>query len=135
MAKGFGSVTGPVYCLGKLTVATVGTVVPLNTNVEIFTGFGTPTTGVPGLTTSGQRSTMCANRIKVANASATGNLFLVFKGQAAAAGNGTSVVLVIPPNSERVLECPNLSNPFQLDQFALDTDANGTVGYVTAIII
>lgn len=136
MATPWGSTSGPVYPLGLITVTTAGTVVALTVNVPLDTAWGTATGGIPGLTTSGKRSTLCANRIVcMAPSSNTGDVYLVFKGQAAGTAGGSSVILSIPKGQVRVLESPQLSNPFQLDQFGVDADTNGDKLYVTTIII
>jgi len=131
----FGNPSSGVYPLGLISVATAGTPVALNANVAITTAFGTPTTGVPGLTTKGVPSQVQANQIKI-NAPSTnaGDVYLVFKSQAAAAGSGTSVIVVIPKGQERTVGAPAGSSPFQVDQFALDAATNGDGAYVTLIV-
>lgn len=123
MAGSFGAPTGPVYSLGLITVTTAGTPVLLSQNVPTTSGFGTSATPSP----------IVCNRLFIFN-KGSGNLFLVHKGTTAAANNGTGVVLVVGPSSYGWIEYPQLSNPFALTNYELDTDTNGTAGYVTAII-
>lgn len=120
----FGNTSGPVYPLGLFTVAAIGTVIPLDTNVPITDATGTAANKAP----------IKCSQIKVNNASATGNLYLVFKTSTAAANNGTAVILFIPPLQERTLESPNGGMAFTVTSYGLDTDANGTKGYVTLIM-
>lgn len=120
----FGSVTGPVYPLGLLTVAVIGTVIPLSTNVPV-----TDTAG-----TAANKSPLKCTTVKVMNASSTGNIFLVYATTTAAANNGTGVLLHVPPLQERVLESNMGSNQFTVSSYALDTDAGGTKAYVTLVI-
>ena len=136
MATPWGNNSGPVYPLGLFTVTTAGTVILLSANVPLITAWGTAVGGIAGLTTSGQRSTLCANRIICMAPSAnTGDVYLVYKGQAAATAGGSSVILSIPKGQVRVLESPQLSNPFQLDQFGVDADTNGDKLYITTVIV
>jgi hypothetical protein len=87
MATRFGNPMGPIYPLGLISVATAGTPVGLDANVPITTALGTPTAGIPGYTTAGVPSQVQANQIKI-NAPSTnvGDVYLIFKSQAAAAG-------------------------------------------------
>jgi len=120
----FGNTSGPVYPLGLFTVATVGTVIPLDTNVPITDATGTAANKAP----------IKATQIKVMNASATGNIFLVFKATTAAANNGTGVILHVPPLSERTLESTNGGMAFTVTSYGLDTDVNGTKAFVTLVM-
>jgi hypothetical protein len=131
----FGNPMGPIYPLGLISVATAGTPVALSANVAITTALGTPLTGVPGLTKVGVPSQVQANQIKInAPSTNTGDVFLVFKSQAASAGSGTSVIVVIPKGQERTVGAPAGSSPFQVDKFGLDAATNGDGAYVTLII-
>lgn len=120
----FGNSNGPIYPLGLLTVATVGTVIPLSQNVPITDNTGTAANPAP----------IKCSQIKVQNASASGNLFLVFKTSTAVANNGTAVILFVPPLQERTLESPNGGMAFTVTSYGLDTDLNGTKGYVTLVM-
>jgi hypothetical protein len=120
----FGSKTGPIYPLGLFTVAVIGTVIPLSTNVPLTDAAGTAANPSP---------LKCAS-IKVMNASATGNIFLCFNGTTAAANNGTGVILHVPPLQERTIESNAGSNQFSVNNMSLDTDAGGTKAYVTLVV-
>jgi hypothetical protein len=121
--------------LGLFTVATAGTVIPLTTNVKTTNAFGTPAAGVSGLTTVGQLAPITANQIICMAPSAnTGDVYLVFKGQAAAGTGGTSVVLSIPKGTTQILRAPQMSNPFQVDVLGVDAATNGDKLYVTLVI-
>lgn len=131
----FGNSNGPIYPLGKLTVAVVGTVVPLNTNVAITDQSGTPSGGIPPQSSKGSPAPLKCNEIKVQTPVAnTGNIFLVFKSGTAAGANGTAVVLLVQPGQERSIQSQLANAPYEVDQFALDTDVAGSIAYVTLII-
>lgn len=136
MATRFGNPMGPIYPLGLISVATAGTPVGLDANVPITTALGTPTAGIPGYTTAGVPSQVQANQIKI-NAPSTnvGDVYLIFKSQAAAAGSGTSVIVVIPKGQERTVGAPAGSSPFQVDKMGLDAATNGDGAYVTLLIV
>lgn len=131
----FGNPNGPIYPLGKFTVAVVGTVIPLNTNVAITDNSGTPSGGISPQSSKGSPAPLKANELKIMTpTSNTGNIFLVFKSGTAAGASGTAVILVVQPGQERSIQSQLANAPFVLDQMALDTDAAGSVAWVTAII-
>ena len=121
----WGSVYGPVYPLGKITVTTAGTPIALNINVPVIDKTGTNT------------PLKCA-KIKVMadpGNTAAKSIYLIFTGQAAAASSGTSVCLQVPPGQERTLETANLEPLFSVDKFSLDADVNGLVAFVTLVMV
>jgi hypothetical protein len=137
MTLTFGNSMGPLYPLGLLTVAAAGTPLALSTNVSGDTGFGTPSTGIAPLTTKGVPSPVMCNKIivhaLVGNSGA--NIYLVFKGQGAAAGGGTSVIMVIPKGTTQILSMPeNAGNPVSIDRLAIDADTTGDKAYVTLVM-
>ena len=125
MAQPFGNATGPVYPLGLFTVATAHTVIPLSTNVAITAGFGTAGSAAPAYFDSVKIMAPSAN---------TGDVYLVFKTQAANGAGGTSVVLLCPKGQERELTATNTGQPFSLDQFGVDADNNGDKAYVVCTV-
>lgn len=136
MATPWGSPTGPVYPLGLFTVATAHTVVTLDANVPITNAFGTASGGIKGLSTTGSPAPILCNQIKCMAPSAnTGDVYLVFKGQASNGTGGTSVILSIPKGTERVLIFPYQMNGFSVDQYAIDADTNSDKCYVTLVIV
>jgi hypothetical protein len=120
----FGNTSGPIYPLGKFTVATAGTPILLSANVPLTDSTGTAANPAP----------IKCSQIKVNNTSATGILFLIFKGGTAAGASGTAVIVPIPALQERTIESPNGGMAFTVTGMALDTDTNGTSGYVTLIM-
>lgn len=139
MANPRGNVHGPIYPLGKFTVAVVGTTIPLNTNVPITDTSGTPATGVPGTSRVGSPAPLKVSEIKImCPASNTGNIFLIFKGpgglDTAAGNSGAGVIQVIQPGQERSVVCPQTANGFVLDQMLLDADVAAQVCWITCTI-
>lgn len=131
----FGNRASGPFPLGLISVGAPGTPVGLDANVAITTFWGTPTGGVPGLTTKGVPSQLQANQIKVSAPSTNvGDVFLVFKAAGFNAGAGESVILVIPKGQERTLGAPAGSNPFQLDKYGIDAVNGGDGAYVTAVV-
>ena len=124
MASPFGSPSGPLYPLGPIAVATPGTPVPLSQNVPITTAFGTSTSPAPMVATK---------LIFSAPSSNTGLIYLCFKGGSKALGN--SVILALIPGQVFILESPQLSNPFMLNQLVIDADVATNFVYVTAVIV
>jgi len=139
MAPPFGNPSGPLYPLGKIIVAAAGTPVLLSQNVPITTGFGTPTTGIPGLTTSGSKMAICANQLICRSyPTNAGFTYLVMLGSAAQPGSKAvpnSIILPFAPGDFFNLSVPNLSNPFVLTQFAIDADTNNNAIQITAVIV
>jgi hypothetical protein len=118
MATAFGNTAGPVYPLGKIVVATAHTTVPLSQNVGLTTGFGPVT----------------ASTIKVmAPSGNTGDVYLIFTGQASNGTGGTSVVLSVPKGTERELKSYTQGGAFNVAAFSLDADNNGDSAYVTLV--
>ena len=135
MATKYGNSNQGVYSLGLFTVATPGTVIPLDTNVPITTSWGTPTAGIPAISTSGKPSTMNVNLIKVMAPEAnSGDVYLVWKKGKASDAGGTAVILCISPNTEREIQAQNLQSPLQIDQWAIDATNAGDSAYVTVYV-
>jgi hypothetical protein len=120
----FGSPTGPLYPLGQIVVTTAGTPVPLSVNVSVNDAFGTVANPSP---------LKCCKVIVSADPGNTANksVYLCFAGQAAAQGNGTSVILQVPTGTTRILESQNLQAIFTVNSFTLDADVNGSKAFVT----
>ena len=139
MAPPFGNSTGPLYPLGKLIVATPGTSILLSQNVPITTGFGTPTGGVPSLTTAGSPSGMCANQLICRSYPANaGYTYLVMKGTVAQPGNKNvpnSIVMIFAPGDFFNLSVPQLTNPFVLTALAIDADTANNALQICAVIV
>ncbi len=114
----FGNTRGPIFPLGKVVVTTAHTPVSILGNVTIPDVTPPPFDFVKVQAPSGN----------------AGDVYLVFKGQAANAGNGTSVVLCIPKGQERELQPNNSGTPFAIDQFYLDADNNGDGAYITCLV-
>jgi hypothetical protein len=139
MAPPFGNSTGPLYSLGKLIVATPGTSILLSQNVPITTGFGTPTGGVPSLTTSGSPSPMCANQLICRSyPSNVGYTYLVLLGKSGQLGSKNapnSIVMIFAPGDFFNLAVPNLSNPFVLTALGVDADTANNALQICAVIV
>lgn len=132
----FGNPQGPVYPLGLITVANAGTPVDLSQRVGTNSSFGTPSGGVSPLTAAGSPAPLVCNKLIITPIGTAGKyIYLIYKGQAAGAGNGTSVICAVPVGQTFVLEMPpHAGNPLALDRLQLDTDTNGTAAFVTAIM-
>lgn len=125
-AKYFGSPSGPIYPLGLITVTTAGTPVALTANVSGNGAFGTSASPAP----------IVANQIIVsAPAANTGDIQLIFTGQAAATGSGTSVIMNVPKGTTQFLRSPNLSNPFTVTGMSLDGTHSGDTAWVSLGIV
>lgn len=151
MAPPFGNSAGPLYPFGKIVVAVPGTPVGLSTtqslgaqavaggNVPSTTGFGTPSAGVPGLTTAGLLAQIVCNGLLLATPTGNNGLtYLCFAGTAAQPGNKNvpnSVILALPPNYFFPFILGNASNPFMPGMFVVDADTAGNGLYVTAVIL
>jgi len=138
MAPPFGNPTGPLYPLGKIIVATPGTVVPLSQNVPITTGFGTPTAGLPLYTTQGAPAGMCANQLIIRSyPTNSGYTYLCMKGTAAQPGSKAvpnSILIPLAPGDFFNLASPQLSNPFVLTQLVVDADTASNALQITVVI-
>lgn len=131
----FGSTQGPIYPLGKFTIAAAGTTQQLNANVKVTDATGTLSTGVPGTSTQGSPTPMkCANLKINTPISNTGNIYLLFKSGVSAVASPNAIILIIPPGQERELPILPTANGYVLDQLILDTDVAAQVCYVTAFI-
>jgi hypothetical protein len=121
-----GSPTGPLYPLGKITVAAPGTPILLSQNVSISTAFGTAASPTAVVATQLLLSTPATN---------TGFVYLIFKGNTAAANNGTGIIVAIPPGVLYTLASPQLSNIFYLGNYAVDADTAANSLIATAVIV
>ena len=121
----FGSSTGPVYPLGLVKVVSSGTPTPIFSNL--------PTAGqVVGYA---RNAPIQACKIKVMAPSANaGDVYLTYVAQGYASTNGVSVVLCVPKGTERILDSPQLTNPFQVSAFGLD-GATGDGAFITLVIV
>lgn len=134
MAQGLGNPTGPLYLFGKIAPAAGGTPVALNQNVVYTTSLGTPSTGVPGLTTAGNPAIIQAQQfIFMAPVANTGKVYVCYKGGSRALPN--SIIAEVSPGGYFILAAPQNNNPFQADQFLIDAAVNGEGVYVTAVIV
>lgn len=139
MAPPFGNPTGPCYPLGKIIVATPGTPVLLSQNVSISTGFGTPTGGVPSLTTAGSPAGMCANQLIIRSyPTNAGYTYICMKGTTAQPGNKNvpnSIIIPLAPGDFFNLASPQLSNPFVLTQLVVDADTANNALQISCVIV
>lgn len=122
----FGSITGPIYPLGKIVVATPGTPVPLSQNVSLVAPSGTATSNAP----------VTFNQLIITTPSGnTGLTYLVFNPGNKNSTNGTAVIVAIPPSSLFVLADTQMRQWASANQISLDADTASNSAYVTAIIV
>lgn len=145
----FGNSAGPLYPFGKITVTVPGTPVQLTTtpslgarstsggNVSSQTGFGTPSGGVPGLTTAGLPAQAVFNGLLLFTPSTNNGLtYLVFlgtAGQPGGTGAPTSVILGLPPNYFFPFFLPNLVSVLMPGQIGVDADNANNSMWVTGV--
>jgi hypothetical protein len=150
MAPPFGNSAGPLYPLGKFTIAAPGTPIGLSTtpslgvqavaggNVPSTTGFGTPATGIPGETTAGLPAQLvCCGFFLWTPANNNGYAYLCFAGTAAQPGNKNvpnSIILGLPPGTFRPFVMPRVVNVLMPGMFVVDADNVNNSLFVTAII-
>jgi hypothetical protein len=136
MSNPFGNSAGPIYPFGKTTVLAPGTPVPLSTtqslgvaqgsggNVPSTSGFGTPSGGIPSLTTAGLPAQAVFNGFLLATPSTNNGLtYLCFLGTAAQPGGigaPNSIILGMPPNSFFPFFLPNLVSVLMPGMFGID---------------
>lgn len=125
MAQAFGNTLGPLYPLGIIAPSVPGTAVPLNQNVTTDTSFGTAKSPAPIVAT------------KLIFSPVSGNTGLVYVCMKSGSKNiPTSVLFTLIPNfSPFILESPQLSNPFQLNNLVIDADVTSNGVYITAVIV
>jgi hypothetical protein len=138
MAPPFGSTTGPLYSFGKIIVATPGTPVLLSQNVSTKTGFGTPTTGVLGLSTSGRPASMMVNQLIFKSyPTNAGFCYLCFAGTAAQPGSKAvpnSIILILGPGDFFNLALAVGASPFMPDNYVIDADTANNAMQISAVI-
>lgn len=149
MPPSFGNSAGPIYPFGLITVLVPGTPIQLSTtpslgarstsggNVPSTTGFGTPSAGIPLLTTAGLPAQAVFTGFLLSTSNRNNGLtYLCFLGTAAnpgGTGAPNSIILGLPPNFFFPFLFSNLTSPLMPGMFGIDADnANNSV-YVTGV--
>jgi hypothetical protein len=124
LAVNRGSITGPTYGLGTITVVTPGTLVPLSGNSTINSGFGTTASPSPAV----------CNQIRVhAKNTNDGNFYLVHRG--GIASTTENIALVVEPGTTEVLSVPHGANPFEVASYQADADTAGNSAVIVLVIV
>ncbi len=128
----FGSVTGFLYCLGRINVVTPGTPVGLNQNVSNTTAFGTaanpPSMRFNELTFKAPGGTGGSG----GNQANTGNIYICYKG-----GNRTiqnSIICDLQPGQGYVLSSAAFNSPLDPTMFVVDADTGGDGCRVSGLV-
>ncbi len=153
MAQAFGSVTGPIYPFGKITVATPGSPVAVSStpsnytptggagSIQSYSAMGMGATGSTNPAPAGgnQAQMVCGALWITTPASNIGLTYLCFSGTSGIPGSkaapGSVIVAVNPGIGPILLTVPNLENPFIPGALVVDADTASNALWVTAVIL
>ena len=122
MAQAFGNPLGPFYPLGRITVTTPGTPVPLNINVPTTTAFGTTTSPAPVVAHNFTITSLAAN---------PGYTYIVYASGSKNLPN--SILLMLPPGGSPFM-FTMYNNTLQPNEWAVDADTAGNALQISCVI-
>ena len=119
--------TGPwsnVVPLGKLTVATAGTTIPLSTNCGPLAG------QVSGTQQSPNRPGQALRQIQIqADAGNTKNIYVLPRGKTLASNANEIIAALAPGQTVPIPHGISVGSGYLPENFVLDTDTNGNIAY------